>query len=94
MRRSKRLEDLQAQLDELEKEYADLEEIWKAEKAAVEGTTGFKEELEKARLELETALRAQDLQRVSELQYGRIPELERQIEAAGEQEGQRKPAAA
>ena len=83
----KRLGDLQAQLDELEKEYADLEDIWKAEKAAMQGATGFKEELEKARLELDTALRAQDLQRVSELQYGRIPELERQIEEAGDQDG-------
>jgi len=78
----KRLDDLQAQLDELEKEYADLEEIWKAEKAALQGATHIKEELERARLELDTALRAQDLQRVSELQYGRIPELERQLEDA------------
>jgi len=82
----KRLSDLQAQLDELEKEYADLEEIWKAEKAAMQGATHIKEELERARLELDTALRAQDLQRVSELQYGRIPELERQLEEAGQLE--------
>ncbi|MBT8423210.1 MAG: ATP-dependent chaperone ClpB [Gammaproteobacteria bacterium] len=80
----KRLDDLQAQLDELEKEYADLDDIWRAEKAAMQGATNVKEELEKARLELDTALRAQDLQRVSELQYGRIPELERQLESAGE----------
>jgi len=83
----KRLDDLQAQLDELEREYADLEEIWKAEKAALQGATHIKEELERARLELDTALRAQDLQRVSELQYGRIPELERQLEEAARLEG-------
>ena len=83
----KRLDDLQAQLDELEKEYADLEEIWRAEKAALQGATHIKEELERTRLELETAMRAQDLQRVSELQYGRIPELERQLEEAAQLEG-------
>jgi len=82
----KRLDDLQAQLDELEKEYADLEEIWKAEKAAMQGATHIKEGLERARLELDTALRAQDLQRVSELQYGKIPELERELEEAGKLE--------
>ncbi len=84
----KRLGDLQAQLDELEKEYADLEEIWKAEKAALQGATHIKEELERVRVELDTALRAQDLQRVSELQYGRIPELERQLEEANRLEGE------
>jgi ATP-dependent Clp protease ATP-binding subunit ClpB len=78
----KRLSDLEAQLAELEKEYSDLEDIWKAEKAAMQGATHIKEELERARLELETARRAQDLQRMSELQYGRIPELEQQLEEA------------
>jgi ATP-dependent Clp protease ATP-binding subunit ClpB len=78
----KRLEDLQAQLGELEKEFADLEEVWKAEKAAMQGTTHIKEELERARLELETAHRANDLARMSELQYGRIPELEKQLAEA------------
>jgi ATP-dependent Clp protease ATP-binding subunit ClpB len=78
----KRLDDLQVQLTELEKEFADLEEIWKAEKAAMQGTTHIKEELERARLELETAHRASDLARMSELQYGRIPELEKQLEDA------------
>ena len=75
----KRLDDLEAQLGELEKEYSDLEEIWKAEKAALQGTTHLKEALERARLELETAHRANDLARMSELQYGRIPELEKQL---------------
>ena len=84
----KRLDDLQKQLDELEKEYADLEEVWKSEKAAMHGTTQIKEDLERARLDLETARRAQDLQRMSELQYGRIPELEQQLVGAAEAEQQ------
>jgi len=75
----KRLGDIELQLDELEKEFSDLEEIWKAEKAAMQGATHIKEELERARLELETAHRANDLARMSELQYGRIPELEKQL---------------
>ncbi len=78
----KRLDDIEAQLGELEKEFADLEEIWKAEKAAMQGTAHIKEELERARLELETAHRANDLARMSELQYGRIPELEKQLAEA------------
>ena len=77
-----RLEDLEAQLADLEREYADLEEIWKSEKAAMQGTAHIKEELERARLELETAHRANDLARMSELQYGRIPELEKQLAEA------------
>ena len=80
----KRLEVLETDLAGLEKEYSDLNEIWKSEKAAVQGATHIKEELERARLELETSRRANDLARMSELQYGRIPELERQLaEAAG-----------
>ena len=67
------------QLSELEKEFSDLEEIWKSEKAAMQGAAHIKEELERARLELETANRAHDLTRMSELQYGKIPELERQL---------------
>jgi ATP-dependent Clp protease ATP-binding subunit ClpB len=78
----KRLDDLEAQLGELEREYADLEEVWKSEKAAMQGTAHIKEELERARLELETAHRANDLARMSELQYGRIPELEKQLAEA------------
>ena len=78
----KRLKDLDLQLDELEKEFADLEEIWKSEKAAMQGTTHIKEALERARLELETAHRANDLARMSELQYGKIPELDKQLEDA------------
>ena len=78
----KRLDDLDEQLRELEKQFSDLEEIWKSEKAAMQGTTHLKEELERARLELETAHRASDLTRMSELQYGRIPELEKELESA------------
>ncbi len=78
----KRLAILQEEIDKLEKEYADLEEIWQAEKAALQGTTHIKEELERARLELEAAQRAGDLARMSELQYGKIPELEKQLEMA------------
>jgi ATP-dependent Clp protease ATP-binding subunit ClpB len=78
----KRLSDIEEQLGELEKQYSDLEEIWKAEKASMQGTAHIKEELERARLELETAHRAGDLARMSELQYGRIPELEKQLAAA------------
>jgi len=78
----KRLADLERQIADLDKEYSDLEEIWKSEKAAVQGSQHIKEELDRARLELETAQRAQNLARMSELQYGRIPELEKQLEAA------------
>ena len=80
----KRLGNLQEEIDTLEREYSDLEEIWKSEKAAVQGTTHIKEELDRARTELESARRAGDLNRMSELQYGRIPELEKQLEAATE----------
>ena len=82
----RRLGDLQGQLQNLEKEFSDLEEIWKAEKAAMQGTTHIKEELERSKLELETAHRANDLARMSELQYCRIPELEKQLADALEAE--------
>ncbi|MEW8280172.1 MAG: ATP-dependent chaperone ClpB, partial [Candidatus Thiodiazotropha sp.] len=84
----KRLAELEAQIERLEREYSDLEEIWKSEKAALQGTTHIKESLEEARLELETARRAGDLTRMSELQYGRIPELERQLDMATQAEMQ------
>ncbi|MDE0753213.1 MAG: ATP-dependent chaperone ClpB [Woeseiaceae bacterium] len=78
----KRLEDIEAQLGTFEREFADLDEIWKSEKAAMQGTTHIKEELERSRLELETAHRANDLARMSELQYGRIPDFEKQLASA------------
>jgi ATP-dependent Clp protease ATP-binding subunit ClpB len=82
----KRLDALQDEIDSLEREFSDLEEIWKSEKAAVQGASHIKEELERMRMELETAHRAGDLARASELQYGRIPELEKQLAQAGEAE--------
>ena len=82
----RRLQDLQEEIDKLEKEYADFEEIWKAEKAALQGSQHAKEQLDQARMEMETANRAGDLARMSELQYGRIPELEKQLAVASEAE--------
>ncbi len=82
----KRLEALEAGITELEKEYADMEEIWKAEKASLQGAAHIKELLEQARLELDTARRAGDLTRMSELQYGEIPKLEKELEAASRAE--------
>jgi ATP-dependent Clp protease ATP-binding subunit ClpB len=84
----KRRAALDEQIKALEKEYADLEEVWKAEKASVQSSAHIKEELERARLELEAARRAQDLARMSELAYGKIPELERRLAAASSTEQQ------
>ncbi|MQM39131.1 Chaperone protein ClpB [wastewater metagenome] len=84
----KRLAALDEELGEVERRYAELEEVWNSEKAAVEGTQSIKEALEQARLDLETARRAGDLGRMSELQYGRIPELERQLDMASQVEMQ------
>ena len=78
----KRLENLETEIGELEREFADLDEIWKSEKASVQGATHIKEELERARAELDNARRAQDLARMAELQHGRIPDLEQQLEQA------------
>jgi ATP-dependent Clp protease ATP-binding subunit ClpB len=79
----KRLQALERKIGDLEREYSDLEEIWKSEKTAVHGAQHIKEALDRARREVEAARRASDLGRLSELQYGRIPELERQLEVAG-----------
>ncbi|MCG6866826.1 MAG: ATP-dependent chaperone ClpB [Thiogranum sp.] len=84
----KRLENLQGEITTLEREYSDLEEIWKAEKAAVQGSHHIREALERARMELETAQRGGDLARAGELQYGRIPELEKQLDMAAQAEMQ------
>jgi ATP-dependent Clp protease ATP-binding subunit ClpB len=86
----KRLALLDEQLKGLEREYSDLEEVWKAEKASLQSSTHIKEELERAKLELETARRAQDLARMSELSYGKIPELERRLAQAGAAEPKEK----
>ncbi len=82
-----RLKTLEEEITRLQKEYSDLEEVWKAEKAQVSGAAHVKEALDRARLELETARRAGDLGRMAELQYGRIPELERQLTAAASAAG-------
>jgi len=84
----KRRDILEAEIVKLEREYSDLDEVWIAEKAALQGATQVKEELERARLDLETAQRAGDLTRMSELQYGRIPELEKQLDLAANVEMQ------
>ncbi|MFM7706810.1 MAG: AAA family ATPase, partial [Gammaproteobacteria bacterium] len=78
----KRLAALEETLAGLEKEYADLEEVWKSEKASLQGAAALKDELEKVKLELDAARRRSDLTKMAELQYGRIPELEKGIAAA------------
>lgn len=82
----KRLEILETEIKELDVQYKDLEEIWKAEKLKVQGTSKLKEKLEKAKFELEKHQRAGDLTKMSELQYGVIPELETQIKQIEETE--------
>ncbi|NND67278.1 MAG: AAA domain-containing protein, partial [Halioglobus sp.] len=79
---AKQLELLGDEIDKVEREFADLEEIWRAEKASVQGAADIKGELEQVKQELEAARRAGDLTRMSELQYGRMPELEKQLEVA------------
>jgi len=81
-----RLADLEAQIGVLEREFNDLEEVWKAEKATLQGATRIKEQIEQAKLELEAAQRRQDYARMSEIQYGQLPELEKQLKAAQEAE--------
>src|SRR6267154_2533219 len=78
----RRLATLQETLTGLEKEYADLEEIWKSEKAALQGAAQVRADLDRVRSELEAARRAGDLQRMAELQYGKIPELEKRLQLA------------
>lgn len=80
----KRLKDLETLIATEERKYNDFEEIWKSEKASLQGTQHLKEALDRAHVEMEAAKRASDLARMSELQYGRIPELEKQIKQAEE----------
>ncbi len=75
----KRLELIEQEIERLGKEYADLEEVWKAEKAAVQGSAQFKEQIDAVRHQIEELTRRGDFNRVAELQYGRLPELERQL---------------
>lgn len=78
----KRLQDLENEIRAQEKEYADLEEVWKAEKSQIHGTAGIKEQMDKLRVELEAAKRKGDFARMSEIQYGQLPELEKQLHIA------------
>ena len=82
----KRLADLEADIEGLEREFSDLNEVWKSEKAALQGATRIKEQIEQARVELEAAQRRQDFARMSEIQYGKLPQLEKQLAAAQEVE--------
>jgi ATP-dependent Clp protease ATP-binding subunit ClpB len=77
-----RLADLETDIEKLEREFSDLNEIWKSEKAALQGATKVKEQIEQARQELDAAQRRQDYAKMSEIQYGRLPELEKQLTAA------------
>jgi len=81
-----RLDLINQEIKEKDSEYNELEEVWKAEKASLAGTQHIKAQLEKARQEFEVASRAQDLGRMSELRYGRIPELEKQLDLASQAE--------
>lgn len=81
-----RLMIIREQINTLDQRYNELEEVWIAEKAALSGTQHIKEQLEQARMDLDVARRASDLQRMSELQYGRIPELEKQLDLASQAE--------
>ena len=78
----KRLGLIEQEIERLSLEYSDLEEIWKSEKAAAQGSQHIKEEIEQVRLQMEEATRQSNWQRVSELQYGRLPELEAQLRQA------------
>lgn len=86
-----RLKELEAEIDVLQKQFSDLEEIWNAEKAAVQGAQKLKEELEAVKQEMEEARRNGNLAKMSELQYGVIPMLEAEIEKAGKAEEQAEP---
>ncbi|MBS0193762.1 MAG: ATP-dependent chaperone ClpB [Proteobacteria bacterium] len=81
-----RLADLETEIATLERKFNDLEEIWKAEKASLQGATKIKEQIESARLDLEAAQRRQDYAAMSEIQYGKLPALEKQLKAAQEAE--------
>ncbi len=88
----KRFELIEEEITKLEKEYADLEEIWKAEKAQAQGSAHIKEAIEKIKFEMEEATRKGDWQKVSELQYGRLPQLETQLKQAASSETSEVPA--
>lgn len=83
----KRMEILNSELEEKERDYASLEEEWKAEKAALTGTQNIKAEIEQAKIALEQARRSGDLAQMSEIQYGKLPDLEKQLQSATQAEG-------
>ena len=82
----KQLERLKQDIESVEREFSDLEEIWKAEKASLQGVAHIKSQIEQAKLDLEAARRTGDLSRMSEIQYGRLPELEKQFQQAEDQD--------
>ncbi|RDE18503.1 ATP-dependent chaperone ClpB [Motiliproteus coralliicola] len=82
----KHLQELEAQIDRVEREFSDLDEVWKTEKAALQGSQQVKEQLDQARQDMEVARREANLARMSELQYGVIPELEKQLDMASQAE--------
>jgi ATP-dependent Clp protease ATP-binding subunit ClpB len=82
----KQVELLDAEIEKVQREFSDLEEVWKAEKASLQGAAQIKSEIEQTKLDMEAARRAGDLTRMSELQYGKMPELEKQLQAAHEAE--------
>lgn len=86
----KRLVQLEKEIEQLGREFADMEEVWKAEKSSLQGAQQLKEALERARMEMETARRASDLARMSELQYGVIPDLEKKLNDANAAEKKEK----
>ncbi|CTP87097.1 ATP-dependent chaperone ClpB [Xanthomonas graminis] len=81
-----RLADLESDIDKLQREFSDLDEVWRSEKATLQGATRIKEQIEQARVELEAAQRRQDYAKMSEIQYGLLPNLEKQLAAAGDAE--------
>lgn len=92
----KRLQELEDAIAEKAKAFADLEEVWRSEKAALQGVQQIKEQIDSVRMEMEAAQRAGDLAKVSELQYGKIPELEKQLEEVSaaqqaEESGEKRP---
>ena len=82
----KRLEGIEQEITSLQKEYADLEEIWKSEKAAAQGSQQVREELDKLKFQIEEYTRKGDFNKVAELQYGKLPELERRLKEAQDKE--------
>src|SRR3982751_1750815 len=86
-----RLKLIEEEIKRLEKDYADLEEEWKAEKATVQGAQHIKEEIEKLRLQMDDAKRKGDWQKMSEIQYGRLPQLEAQLNQAEKTDKKAKP---